>query len=527
VLKERSRLSRFIDALTPTRHRGTTGRVRFVRTGGGRQSVDEDQASLFNSFSSTLAIQTPYSSSEYWRNANLDSRSLRRLSPARLIELLADVSPDVSRALWDFMLFMCPGFEVDVFRPGTETPYPSAKKKLLEFFDNLHGPFTSDRRIPLEVIFASMFMGVFLRGAFLAELVLDEEGRTPLEIATPDPLTITAKRVKDPRHGGTVWQIGQWQRGKWVALDRETIFYIPVHPFPGRPFGRPLVASAVFSTLFLVGLLHDIRRVVSQQGYPRLDIIIDFDKLQPPADATPGSEAESKWVEETIAYVSNFYEQLEPEDAFVHSGAITVNKQPVGTLNSNSLGQLDSLIKMIERQAVRGLKSMTVLFSINDATSESMVNRQWRIYVAGIQSFQHMAENILQHLSELALQVQGIVGDVRFRFAELIASDEYIQAQTDLLRMTTARYGQDNGYWTPDEACFYATGKTTAASQTPLDAGNYTNAQTMNGDTDGEKSALRGTKLPRDLAHELLSSQTARNGNGHGYQSVNGSQSRT
>ena len=44
--------------------------------------------------------------------------------------------------------------------------------------------------------------------------------------------------------------------GQWVALDRDTIRYVPIDPFPGKPTGRSLAAPALFPALFLIALLH-------------------------------------------------------------------------------------------------------------------------------------------------------------------------------------------------------------------------------------------------------------------------------
>src|SRR5690606_28043428 len=130
----------------------------------------------------------------------------------------------------------------------------------------------------VDIVFGRLFMSAFLRGALFAELVLDSGGRVPVDLATPDPISVRFRRVQDPQRG-PIWQPGQWQGGEFVPLDRPTVRYTPVDPFPGSPYGRPLAAPSLFTTLFLLAMLHDIRRVVQQQGYPRLDISLDTEKM--------------------------------------------------------------------------------------------------------------------------------------------------------------------------------------------------------------------------------------------------------
>lgn len=445
------RLRKFVSAI---RVAGTIGAGLVARRRpGGRQSVDTNFFVLTG-----LAQLAPFSAEEEWRNAKLDTKALDKVPPSKLIELLADVSPDVSRALWDFLLFMNPGFTYNCYKPNTTTTDKQAQDAIKLFLKNLHGPFVMNKTIPVDVIFASLFMGAFMRGAFFAELVLDEAGTMPLEIATPDPATIRAQGVRDPVRG-LVWEIGQWQLGTWVPLDRETVFYIPIHPLPGRPYGRSLAAPAVFSTLFLIGLLHDMRRVIAQQGYPRLDIAIDFDKLKSamPKEAETDPKKLQGWVTEVTDQVANFYSVLEPDDAFVHGNAITLNK-PVGTLDVGSIGKLDDLISCIERMAVRALKTMPLLFGINESTSETHANRQWEIHVAGIKALQHLAETMIEGICQIALQVQGIIADVEFRFSELRAAELLRDAQVEALSTNNAIAQYLAGWITNDEASIRITG---------------------------------------------------------------------
>lgn len=442
----------------PTATRATPD--SFPLLAGGRQSVDNDQFFL----GAGLGFLTPISSDDYWRNYNLDSKTLDRVSPAKLLELLADLSPDVSKALWDFLLFMNPGFEVKAYRPGTKTVDKTAQAALDSFLKSIHGSFALSNTLPIDVIIASLNIGVFLRGAFFAELVLDDSGRTPIDIATPDPKTVIARAKKDPARG-QVWEIGQYQgMGQFVVLDRPTVCYIPVHPLPGRPYGRAIAAPALFSTLFLLGMLHDLRRVISQQGYPRLDIGIDLEKMGV-ANMNDPDEIE-RWAEKAVKQVQDAYAALEPDSAFIHHSGITVNNS-AGTLDPSSLGKVDDIISVLERFSIRALKSMPLLFGVNEATSETHANRQWEVSAAGFKALQHLEEGMLEHLLGLGLQAQGIQADVQFRFAELRAAELLRDAQVATLNADLARKRYDNGWISQDEAALLGANKDKADQPEP------------------------------------------------------------
>lgn len=405
------------------------------RLAGGRLSVDRP-ADLFG----TPRILVPGSADHNWRTLDLDTGTLDRISSAELMELLVDVSPDISRALWDFLRLCNPGWEAAALLG--EEPDEAGQIALDAFLGALGALYGS-----VDVVLDRLFMGAFLRGGMLGELVLDKRGRLPIDLATPDPETVRFRLANDDERG-QVWQLCQQQGpGRTVPLDRPTVAYVPVDPLPGSPYGRPLASPALFSSLFLLGLLHDLRRVVAQQGYPRIDLAVSMEKLQAamPDDLADDQEAMKGWVAAVISEVQTVYGGLEPDDAYIHTDVIAVNR-PVGAVDASSLGAVDGLIKALERMLTRALKTMPLLMADTAGASEANANRQWEVHAAGIKSLQHRAESLLGRLLTLALQAQGLRATVRFRFAELRAAELLRDAQAEALQIANARAKYDAGY---------------------------------------------------------------------------------
>jgi hypothetical protein len=217
-----------------------------------------------------------------------------------------------------------------------------------------------------------------------------------------------------------------------------------------------MLAPAIFTSVFLLGVLHDLRRVIAQQGYPRTDIVLNLEKLRDAFRTLDEQEFEQK-VDELIAAISRNYARLEPDDAFVHTDPIEVNRAP-GAVDSSVMGGAVGMIEALERMATRALKSMPLLMGITDGVSEANANRQWEIHAAGVKTVQHYAETLLGRLLSLALQVQGIVATVKVRFAEVRAAEELRDAQTFMLKLKGAELAERLGYVTADEAAEYATG---------------------------------------------------------------------
>ncbi len=436
---------------------------------GGRASIDKS-GEYFGGF---YAIEPPPDHDMQWRIQDLDTKALNAISPAKLLSLMVDLSPEVSGGLWNFLRLCNPGFELQTLKPGSgpseadgDVEDARAKTALAAFIDTLDDEYGS-----FDVIINRLFLGVFLRGAFMAELVLDADGRAPVDLATPDPASARFRKVADPVRRFR-WQLGQWQSGRFVELDRETVRYVPVDPLPGSPYGRPLVSPALFTSLFLLGILHDLRRVVSQQGYPRIDIAIVLERLQAmmPADIESDPDKMREWVTAIVDEIQDVYASLEPDDAYVHLDVAEVNR-PVGTVDAQSLGAIDSLIRALERMAARGLKMMPLLMGIHDATTETNANRQWEIQMAGIKALQHLCETMLERLFRLALEAQGIQADVVFRFAEVRAAELLRDAQVEQLRITNASEKYRAGWISQDEASEEITGHPADAAEPRDDIG--------------------------------------------------------
>ena len=438
------------EAPMPATQKALSAPTRAIAGMGGRLSQDTLTTALSLR---TPVLVAPNDFEAEWRTLNLDSTSLSRQSPTKLMEMLADLSPEVSRALWDFLRQCNAGWTCEVFRPGGETPDERARAVLTAFLDRLDDLYGS-----VDVVFNRLFFAAFLRGAFFAELVLDEAGREAVDLATPDPMTVRFRRVGDPVRG-QVWQMGQWQGGTFTVFDRPTIRYAPVDPFPGSPYGRPLAAPALFASLFLLGLLHDLRRVVAQQGYPRLDVEIILERLKElmPANLEHDAAAQEAWVAAVVAEVSGVYEGLEPDDAYVHLDVTKINR-PVGAVDSSSLGAIDGLIEGLERMAVRALKSVPFLMGTVESTTETQSNRQWEAHLQSIKSVQHICESMLERLFGLALQAQGITAVVQLRFAENRASEALRDQQARQLRNQNIAYEYQMGWIGQDEAAQEAVG---------------------------------------------------------------------
>lgn len=467
----------------------------------GRASRDSVDSVAFASW----LVQPPSGYQTNWQMINLDMRAIQDRSPIELMEMLADLSPEVSRALWDFLRMCNPGWKVKAKRPGSDVEDEKAKAAIKAFTDLL-----TDQHGAFDMVIGRLFMGPFLRGAFCSELILDKRGRMPLDIATPDAESIRFRKRLDPERG-EVQQPGQWQGGNFVPLDIPTFRYTPIDPMPNSPYGRPMASPALFTSIFMLGLMHDLKRVIQQQGYPRLDISIDTEKLFAAfQQGNAGNENFEVYLQRVVDSVTTAFSSLEPDDTYVHTEQVTVNK-PVGAAGSGSLQGIEAVITMLERQAVRALKTMPIMLALNESTGETQSNRQYEIYAAGIKSVQHYCETMLEHHFKLALEAQGIQADVEFRFAELRAAEQLRDAQTETMKISNASAKEAAGWISHDEASeevtgHKATGEKAAEPVAPVIVeDNGDGQEAKNGDRLVLLQELRAARVGVEEALQLVS----------------------
>lgn len=401
---------------------------------------------------------SPRTAENEWRTLDLSDQTLARIGTRELKRILADVSPEISKADYDLRLMGNPGYTARAYRPGGgEEPveYPQAQAALNEFIDAIaryHGG-------GFATVVSQAYGGAFYGGAVALELVLDRRGRAPVDLIAIEPDALEWRRVADDDRG-TRWQLGQWgSDGRWIDLDIPTIAYAPLQPLPDDPRGRAMVSPAVFLALFLVGLLRDLRRVVANQGYRRDDIAISSDWIRDalPDDQIADPRAFAESAAAFISEVENVINALEPDDTYIHLDGITMNHAAAGQLVGD-LGGASDVITALERMIIRALKTQPLLMGINEAASETHANRQWEIYAAGVRALQTTLADQLARLLELALRVQGIAAEVVVEFRELRASERLRDAQTTQMEIANARAAYDAGFVSQDEAANMAVG---------------------------------------------------------------------
>lgn len=382
-----------------------------------------------------------------WETHYIDIDDIVTESPNDVMMAFIDANAEFSRALWDAMRFFNPGHEIYVLELDGERRSAKGDEVIALVMHNLSMKYGSP-----DIVFNRLFLNAWLRGAFFIEGVFDSTGL--IDIVAPDPWSA---RFKVQNNTYVLGQLDE-ATNNWVDLSKMiNVMYLPIDPPPRSPYGRPLATPAIYGTVFLMTVLRDMLRVISQQGYPRIDIEIVQEKVQAAMGEDATEQEYRDAIDVIIEQVAAAYEALLPDDAYVHTDTVKVNR-PIGTLDLNALATLNIVISFLERNATRALKTQPLMMAMESTSGETYANREWEIFVAGVKSLQHLAESALERLFLLALNEVGVQGKPVVRFAELRASEMYRDETVLAMKINNALAMYINGWISHEEASIYATG---------------------------------------------------------------------
>ena len=391
--------------------------------GGGQQTRDRTGSDHVPSIG---YMQRPSQSWDKWRYELLDENRLHELTFEQLMEVVLSISPDADMALWNLNLFVNPycWFEYEREDARSEAVVEEMLDRLITYWGGL------------DVIVSQMVASLFLFGGVLTELVLSRNGMKPAFIVVQDPSTVRFQKEYDAFTGAYVWSYGQFNNGKFYSMREDpTILYLGLHPLPGAPLGRPMIGSALSIILHIIGFIRDLRRVIANQGYPRLDISMDLGMMrnlhaQLKAE-NPNVSSFSEWANAQKENIMALYAALKPHQAFVHSDDVTVNPH-TGVLNSQSMGMLESIMDVLQRQAANGLKSNSLMQNFSSASNwgDHQSTTKWEVYTEGVGSLQETIAYLLSSHFSYGLRVEGIDNRVMCHFGEVNESQAQRRAET-------------------------------------------------------------------------------------------------
>lgn len=349
------------------------------------------------------------------------------LTASQLLALLPDLSSDVGLALWNVLRLGTAGFEYKVLDlSGNED---EAAKELL---DNLMSRI-NERSGGVDGLIAQWFSSAFLQGGVCGEVALTEDMRDVDDFICIDPYSIKFNRNEEGKLVAFHIPPSSTMR---IEMNPEKFWYIPVDPWIDDPYGRAPSAPVLQEVWFDISVITDLRKVVHNQGWPRIDIKILEEVLvnNAPMGIKNDPQKLRDWLDDRLRDVQTAYNELEPDDSFVHFDSVEIGQ----AASSGKLFDATAVMRVIERRMIKALKQLPILMASNEGTTETHGIVQWQIYVNGLKTFRKPVAFILSKMMELALQVWGIQGRVECSFEEIRTTDRKAEAEAEKIEIANA-----------------------------------------------------------------------------------------
>ncbi len=381
----------------------------------------------------------------------LSENRLKNYSVDQLLDILSEIHPDVSFAIWNFIRLGNSGYRISVTKPNGK-PYSRGEEQINTFLLNLEQPsitgfsFTKS----LNRIINQLLKTGVVRGAASLELVLTDDLLDIAYFAPVDPATIIFKNDNG--------RIIPWQStSKQVKLDIPTFFYEGLDSFIDDPTGVSPIVSVIQAVFFQLQVLQDLKAVVHNQGYPKYDIkIIEKVLLERmPISIRNNEQKKQEWLNEKLNEIIQMYNKLEPDDAFVHYDSTEVNLPDAG----KAMLDPEKLMNVINEQMNMALKTLsTILGRRANGNTETFAKIEIKLYLKGLEDIQWLIETILSRALTLVLNFKGLQGHVKFKFVPVEIRTALEQEQFRQIAIQNAVTLVDLGWLSDEDACIAVTG---------------------------------------------------------------------
>lgn len=169
--------------------------------------------------------------------------------------------------------------------------------------------------------------------------------------------------------------------GQYKKINTPTFIYEEFDPMVDHPYGRTPILPVLQVVFFHLQVLQDLKAVVHNQGYPRLDISMleNIVLKNIPAQYKNNPDAQHKWLTERMKEMLNHFNSLNPDDALIHWDSVKVEYLKGG--NSGPMIDIKKLIDIIDTQMATSLKTLLTLLSRHQGSTETYSSIDTRIYM--------------------------------------------------------------------------------------------------------------------------------------------------
>ncbi|WP_025724055.1 hypothetical protein [Paenibacillus polymyxa] len=392
---------------------------------------------------------------------NIDLTKLQSYTAEELLELLISVHPDVSYALYTYLRMGDTELTFTAKKPNGNVD-KGGQRVLDELKSMLNTPLPSpgyQHGRSLNKLDTIQRMMIMVRGACAGEVVLNERCIDVIDIVPVDPALIWFRRepntnrltpwqyVKNPRRDANEEWFGNYKK-----IDTPTFIYEEFDPMVDDPYGRTPMLPVLQVVFFHLQVLADLKAVVHNQGYPRLDISMleEIMLKNMPNNLKSNPDGQQKWLKERMDEMLNHFNSLNPDDALVHWDSVKVEYLKGG--NSGPMIDIKKLIDIIDTQMATSLKTLLTILSRHQGSTETYSSIDTQIYIKNVESARSVTKRFWQRAFSLSARVKGTQTKVEADYLPIDLRSENEIERDRRSKIDNYIIAEKNFYITPLEA---------------------------------------------------------------------------
>lgn len=392
---------------------------------------------------------------------NIDLTKLQSYTAEELLELLISVHPDVSYALYTYLRMGDTELTFTAKKPNGN-PDKGGQRVLDELKAMLNTSLPSlgyQHGRSLNKLDTIQRMMIMVRGACAGEVVLNERCNDVIDIVPVDPALIWFRREADTNRL-TPWQYvknplrranEEWF-GNYKKIDTPTFIYEEFDPMVDDPYGRTPMLPVLQVVFFHLQVLADLKAVVHNQGYPRLDISMleEIMLKNMPNNLKSNPDGQQKWLKERMDDMLNHFNSLNPDDALVHWDSVKVEYLKGG--NSGPMIDIKKLIDIIDTQMATSLKTLLTILSRHQGSTETYSSIDTQIYIKNVESARSVTKRFWKRAFSMAARVRGVQTLVQADYAPIDLRSEMERERDLRAKLNNYILAVKEDYITPAEA---------------------------------------------------------------------------
>jgi len=402
--------------------------------------------------SPTTKYLSPYRS----RQTALLKRLRATYGAVDAIELLTEETGDLSQALYNFVRLANVGHEMKIFALDKTTRLSDIELEWRDFASRVNAMSNAG----LDGLIDQFHYLAFVRGAMTCEVEVAQTLDDIVEVYPVNPQTITWQL--EERNGRQVWIPYQVPTdfisrttlaNGLVSLEDANFFWAPTDPKVDDPRGRLLLKPALASIDFQIQILNDVQAVLHNQGFPRYDISIVLERLMAlmPPDVKSDSSKIRTWIKDHINFIKGLYEELEPDDSFIHTDDVVVDMSK-GAANQGRGIDVRAVMEMVDVQIENSVKTPGTMMQRVNSNTETWATVQFRVFVSGLQSIQRGSKRLIESICKLWLRVHGYQAIPVFEHNTIDYTSELQRSQIKQAKAVFLQLAQNMGWVDGNEA---------------------------------------------------------------------------